>query len=63
VEWVACQLVQRTLTRGMTPRGSHPIDTRSVRVAGNGPVAQLTDHLSELCMAVLDGPMRKGDGP
>src|SRR5215467_13550525 len=46
VEWVACQLVQTTLTRGMTPRGSHPRDPRSVRVAGNGPVAQLTGHLS-----------------
>ncbi len=32
-------------------------------VAGNGPVGQLTGHLSSLSMAVLDWLMRKGDGP
>ena len=39
----------------------HPTDTKSVMVAENVPVGQMTCHLSSLSMAVLDWLMRKGD--
>ncbi len=41
--------------------GRHLTDTKSVMVAGNVPVGQMTCHLSSLSMAVRDWLMRKGD--